>query len=142
MEYKDEEIIKTKWKKSILNEVINYCSSNNFKNKINQFKNQYLNIFEDYIEMKTIEDEEHSLECTEIFHKYQELIEELLEDYVLSTGSTIIEFYSECQSSLNNEFTILFEEHEHKWFVEALLAWLDYDVFFKEMVLAAKYSHK
>lgn len=138
----EEEIIERKWKKSILNEVINYCSSSNFKERIKEFKLKYLNIFEDYIECKTIEDEEQSLECTEVFHKYQELIEELLEDYVLSLNSTIIEFYQECQSSLNNEFTVLFEEHEHKWFVEALLAWLDYDIFFKDMISAVKYSHK
>ena len=141
MEYKIEEIIEKKWKKSILNEVIEYCSSNTFKRQLKQFQRKYYNNFEEYLEISNYKEIEHSLELYEIFKEYQELIEELLEDFIVSNDSTVIDFYKECQSSLNNEFTVLFEEHEHKWFVDALLAWLDYDCFFNEMILAVKASH-
>lgn len=35
-------------------------------------------------------------------------------------------------------FTILFEEHEHKWFVELLLEWMDYNYFVKMMLEATR----
>lgn len=138
----NEEIIKTKWKKSVLEDVINYCTSNEFKIEINKFKKKNIIYFNNYCELKYPEEEEHSLECNEIFQEYQLLIENLLEEYVKNSGSTITDFYYECQSSLNGDFTALFEEHEHKWFVDALLAWLDYNVFFNDMVETARYSHK
>lgn len=138
---REEEVIVTDWRHSLLGEAVIYCSSPEFEDKINDFQKKYRHIFEDYVDCKSSEDEEQNLECTIIFQEYQQLIEELLEDFVISNGSTIVEFYAECRSSLNGDFTALFEEHEHKWFVDALLSWLDYDAFFAEMVKSARRQH-
>jgi hypothetical protein len=34
---------------------------------------------------------------------------------------------------MENKFCALFEEHEHHWFVEMLLDWLDFDHFCESM---------
>jgi hypothetical protein len=133
-----EEIIETNWRRSLLGEAAVYCSSSQFEDQINKFKQKYLHNFEEYIDCKTSEDEEQNLACTVIFQEYQTLVEDLLEDFITSNGSTLRDFTAECRSSLNGDFTILFEEHEHKWFVDALLSWIDYQTFFVEMVKLAR----
>ena len=83
---------------------------------------------------------EHSLEFTSIFNDFQDLVESKLSTFVEKRSSNIRDFYSECRDSLDGKFTVLFEEHEHKWFVDMLLDWLDYAHFHEGMVAAAKLS--
>mmetsp|Transcript_19993 Transcript_19993/g.28724 ORF Transcript_19993/g.28724 Transcript_19993/m.28724 type:complete len:149 (+) Transcript_19993:70-516(+) len=138
----DEETVRTPWRKSILGDAVLYCSSDDFEEEINNFKRNNAHIFAQYAESKHSDDMEHKLECTEAFNEYQNLIESLLEDFTASKGSTVKEFYAECRSSIEGGFTALFEDHEHKWFVDALLSWLDYSHFFEDMVRASRMSHK
>jgi hypothetical protein len=138
MKKRCEEVIETNWRRSLLGEAAIYCSSSQFEYQINKFKQKYAFNFEEYIDCKTSEDDEQSLQCTIIFQEYQTLIEELLEEFITLHDSTLRDFSAECRSSLNNEFTALFEEHEHKWFVEILLSWIDYEIFFLEMVKIAR----
>ena len=137
-----EEVIETTWERSVLGEAAIFCSSNQFQEKIKRFKRRYVSIFEEYLNIKSCEEMEQNLQCTLAFQEYQRLIEDLLEEFVEKNGSTIGEFTAECRSSLNGDFTALFEEHEHLWFVEALLSWMDYQTFFEDMVKSARYAHK
>ena len=34
---------------------------------------------------------------------------------------------------MDGKFTALFEEHEHKWFVDMVMSWSDFDLFIKSM---------
>jgi hypothetical protein len=141
-ERRNEEVIETNWERSLLGEAALFCSSNQFEEKIKKFKRRNSHLFEEYLDTKSCEEIEHNIQCTIAFQEYQTLIEDLLEDFVESNGSSVAEFAAECRSSLNGDFTALFEEHEHLWFVEAMLSWMDYQTFFEEMVKAARYAHK
>jgi hypothetical protein len=137
-----EELIETSWERSVLGEAAIFCSSNQFQEKIDKFKRRYISLFEEYLDTKSCEDIEQNIQCTIAFQEYQTLIEDLLEEFVENHGSTVADFSAECRSSLNGDFTALFEEHEHQWFVEALLSWMDYQTFFEDMVKTARYAHK
>lgn len=64
-----------------------------------------------------------NLNCTE-------LIEE--------EGGTIEAFYEECNEAAAGDFTALFEEHRHAWFVQHLLASMEYKHFYGLMVNEAR----
>jgi hypothetical protein len=137
-----EEIVTTAWGISTLSDCILYCSSPEFEDSIDQFRDKNANVFRRYSESKDPENEEQSLECTEVFQEYQQLVENLLEGFVESRGVTIKQFFAECKSSIDGDFTPLFEEHEHKWFVDMIMSWLEYSYFFNEMVRHAGSSRK
>ena len=129
-----EEEVTTAWGISTLADAIIFCSSETFEESIDEFREEHSGIFQRYARSVDPENEEQSLECTESFQQYQKLIESLLEEFVSNKGVTIREFYAECKSAIDGDFTPLFQDHEHKWFVDIILSWLDYSFFFKEMV--------
>lgn len=133
----EEEYIDTEYI-SILPAVIAYCESDAFEDTLDAFKREYVDRFMDVVDSKASEEECHKIEYTIIHMKYQALIEEILERLAEENGSSVVEFYNECKDALEGRFTPLFEEHEHKWFVEALLSWVDYEAFFKMMTQAAE----
>ena len=53
---------------------------------------------------------------------------------ILVVGCSSADFFAQCKDALNDRYCALFEEHEHHWFVDALLACLDYSHFFSLMV--------
>lgn len=59
-------------------------------------------------------------------------------DFVESEGVTIEEFFRECRGVVEGHFTALFEEHQYAWFVDRLLASLDYKHFYTLMVNEAR----
>ena len=138
----EEEDVPTVWGKSLLSDAIIYCSSSKFEDCIDRFRGANSHVFESYVEAKDPENEEQSLECTEIFQEYQSLVEGLLEDFVAQNGVSMKEFYAECKSAVDGDFTPLFQDHEHKWFVDIILSWLDYSYFFNEMVRFAASSKR
>jgi hypothetical protein len=47
-------------------------------------------------------------------------------------------FNSDCKVALEDEYCALFEEHKHHWFVEALMASMEYQSFYDMMLRAAR----
>lgn len=128
------EVVETGWNRAILGDAVDYCTSSEFTNEINSFRSKYAHKFGSKNEdAKYLSVGEHSLEDTIIFNKYQMLVEGLLQSFVVSKGSTIAEFFAECRGAMENKFCAIFEEHQHHWFVEMLLDWLDFDHFCDSM---------
>lgn len=148
------EVVETDWRKSVLGETADYCSSKQFCGEIEDFKEKYSYMFA--CQESKDADGEHKLEYTEAYNSYQSLVEGLLEDFVKGRDSNIRDFYSECRDALDGKFVALFEEHEHKWyvyitphdmlygnviiayvrtdrFVDILMSWLEYDAFYEMM---------
>lgn len=138
------EIVETDWNRSVLKVAAEYCTSDEFMNEVLLFKDKHCDIFIHSAESGG--DSEHSLEFTDVFNQFQDIIERKLSEFVRENGSTIGDFYSECRDAVDGKFTVLFEEHEHKWFVDLLMDWLDYNHFYESMLTAArlagsKYHH-
>ena len=51
------------------------------------------------------------------------------------------DFYKECRDISDGKFTVLFQEHEYKWFIDLLMEWLDYHEFYESMINHAKLSN-
>ena len=128
------EELETDWNRAVLGDAVEYCTSAEFTSEINRFRSKYASNFgAKNKDAKSLAVGEHSLEDTIIFDKYQKLVESMLQSFVTSKGSTISDFFSECRAAMENKFCALFEEHEHHWFVEMLLDWLDFDHFCDSM---------
>jgi hypothetical protein len=61
--------------------------------------------------------------------------------FVESEGSTTEEFFTECREIFEGQYTALFEDHQYAWFVEHLLACMDYKHFYGLMVNEARRLH-
>ena len=44
----------------------------------------------------------------------------------------------QCKDAIEDNYTALFEEHQHHWFVDALLSSMSYEHFFAMMTKAAR----
>jgi hypothetical protein len=62
-------------------------------------------------------------------------------EFVESEGATIEEFFKECREIHDGQYTALFEEHTYAWFVDHLLACMDYKHFYGLMVNEARRLH-
>ena len=132
------EFVDTDWNKSVLKDAAEYCTSDGFMNEILIFKEIHADIFIESSESKG--DDEHSLIFTDVFNEYQQLIDRKLSAFVEENGITMLDFYAECRDAMDGKFTVLFEEHEDKWFVDLLMDWLDYNHFYEGMVTTARLS--
>ena len=83
---------------------------------------------------KSDEHVEHRLIFTDLHARYLAIFEGVLESFLLDIGCSKAAFFAQCKVALEDQYCALFEEHEHHWFVDALLACLDYDRFFGLMV--------
>ncbi|KAF4128028.1 The ARF-like 2 binding protein BART [Phytophthora infestans] len=77
----------------------------------------------------------------ELHDQYLKLFEEELSEFVESEGATIEEFFKECREIHDGQYTALFEEHSYAWFVDHLLACMDYKHFYGLMVNEARRLH-
>uniref|UniRef100_A0A7S3E369 Cilia- and flagella-associated protein 36 n=1 Tax=Chloropicon laureae TaxID=464258 RepID=A0A7S3E369_9CHLO len=75
------------------------------------------------------ESEEHKLEYTELYQKYQGLFESKLEAFLSSKGHTSEEFMKACQEAAEKGE----EEDENAAFLTFLLALCDYETFVEMM---------
>ncbi|GLD95422.1 hypothetical protein PINS_up004066 [Pythium insidiosum] len=101
--------------KNIIQRAAEFCASPKFER-----------VFDDFARYKDLHD------------KYLELFEAELSDFVESEGSTVDEFFRECRDIAEGNYTALFEEHKYAWFVEHLLACMDYKHFYGLMVNEAR----
>lgn len=63
-------------------------------------------------------------------------------EFVESEGATTEEFFKECRDVYEGNYQALFEESEHAWFVEHLVACMDYKHFYGLMVNEARRLHR
>lgn len=74
-----------------------------------------------------------SHEYMDVFQEYQELIDDLLGEFAMNNQLQTREVYSACRDAVDGKFAALFEENEHKWFVDMLMSWMNFEDFFKKI---------
>jgi len=128
MEYKtrDEEIVD----ESVLDRTIKFVESERFSDSVERFRRENMKHFEDFAESKTAE---YNLQHTIIFEKYQSLLDKLFGEFSSDIGVSSKEIYQNCRDVVDGKFTALFEEHEHKWFVDLVMSWMSFEMFVREM---------
>lgn len=124
---------------TIIEECIDFCDSTEFQSILKDFKLRHCDKFMELAEAKQPDSEEQRLEYTEIFNEYNALIDkELMEEFLKKNGYSGTIFYQQCQDIVDGKFTALFEEHEHQWFIDVIMGWLDYSVFVEQMTDLAR----
>lgn len=81
------------------------------------------------------------LEYDACHKRYLALFEEQIEGFIADEGCSLEEFQRDCEEVRNGKSLTLFEHEDHAWFLEALMASLNYTDFHQKMVNAAK-KHK
>ena len=127
----------------VMAEVIQYCESDRFMNRLATFKRDNCATFARCAESKCPEEEVHDVVYTKLFEEYQGIIEDSIELFLSKRDVSIRNFYSECKDIVDGKFTPLFQDHEHQWFIDVLHTWMDYMTFFNMMVEeAGKFGRK
>ncbi|KAG6973819.1 hypothetical protein JG687_00000664 [Phytophthora cactorum] len=130
---------------TIITRAAEFCSSPKFERVFDNFARDHADAFIDATEAKD-GDVEHKHEYgvaayKELHDQYLKLFEEELSEFVESEGATIEEFFKECREIHDGQYTALFEEHNYAWFVNHLLACMDYKHFYGLMVNEARRLH-
>ena len=107
-----------------------FYESRSFNDVLGAFVRRPAGAFAELAEAKTEEEVEHRIEHTALHREYLSEFEAGLATFLEREGCSGAEFFAQCQDALDDKFVALFEEHEHHWFVDALLAGLDYERFF------------
>lgn len=124
---------------SHLEALIAFCGGDAFQDRLEAFKRRNIALFREVGESKGDEfDQEHPLEFTTAFKEYTALIETGLEGFAHEHGIEPHELYYQARDAVEGQFCALFEEHQHKWFVDLLLEWLEYEPFVKMMTKFAR----
>mmetsp|Transcript_7171 Transcript_7171/g.10767 ORF Transcript_7171/g.10767 Transcript_7171/m.10767 type:complete len:171 (-) Transcript_7171:234-746(-) len=139
----DEEFAGSKEERSrdgLLEAAVKFLESGHYKNSVDDFVESNSHIFAEAAEAKNPEEEEHKLEYSDLHTQYLELVEGLLKDFIEDQHCTIEEFYASCKDALEDKYCAIFEEHEYHWFVDSLLASMEYSKFFDLMLKSAQNS--
>jgi len=86
------------------------------------------------------EDAEHSLHYHDLHAQYLSIFEGQISAFINREDYDVEDFFRECQGAMDDLGCALFEEHEEKWFVEALVSSMEYRKFFEKMVERAESS--
>uniref|UniRef100_K3X8Y9 Cilia- and flagella-associated protein 36 n=1 Tax=Globisporangium ultimum (strain ATCC 200006 / CBS 805.95 / DAOM BR144) TaxID=431595 RepID=K3X8Y9_GLOUD len=123
---------------NIIERAAEHCVTSKFEHIFDNFARENAEVFMDAVEAKG-GDVEHKHEYKELHDRYLRLFEEELSDFIESEGATIEEFFRECRDIMEGNYTALFsDEHQYKWFVEHLVASMDYNQFYALMVNEAR----
>jgi hypothetical protein len=112
-----------------------------YKNALNEWVMEHVDKFEEHIGCD-VDSCEHKIEYQGLHEEYLALFESQITKFVKREDYTAEDFFTECRASLDDYGCALFEEHEEKWFVEALLSATDYFDWFRMMIKAAEGSRK
>ena len=80
----------------------------------------------------------HSMECHDCHQKYLRLFEREIEQFIDEEGADLSAFEKDCEAVIAGKSLTLIDSESHKWFVDALMASLDYGQFHKLMCKAAR----
>ena len=80
---------------------------------------------------------EHKLHFRDLHSEYLTIFEDQITEFIVEEGYTIQDFFKECKEVMDDFGCALFEEHEDKWFVEAVIQAVDYQGWFAMMVETA-----
>ena len=99
---------------SIVEKVQNFCLGANIEEEFEAFVKEFQDTF---TRTEVIEGEEHPMEFYNVYKEYLSRFESKIEAFIVREGFTVHDFYSECQSILENDDIY----GTKRFFVEALL---------------------
>mmetsp|Transcript_50583 Transcript_50583/g.142298 ORF Transcript_50583/g.142298 Transcript_50583/m.142298 type:complete len:171 (+) Transcript_50583:69-581(+) len=135
----EEEVVggEVDWKDRI-EPAIKFFDGKDLNGMLDDFVQEHKHEFEEAAEAKTDEEVEHKLVYTDLHARYLRIFETELDQFLEGEGCSSAEFYAQCKDAIEDNYTALFEEHQHHWFVDALLASMSYEHFFEMMTKAAR----
>ena len=116
----------------LLDHAVHFAKSNQFEDAIEQFRQKHRRLFLEHHEQRENEktgEPEQSHEMYTAFNEYQQLIEDLFDDFVHTHKVSMKEFYDSFHAVVEGHCTALFEEHRNQWFVDMLISWTEYEEF-------------
>uniref|UniRef100_A0A7S1U8T2 Cilia- and flagella-associated protein 36 n=1 Tax=Phaeomonas parva TaxID=124430 RepID=A0A7S1U8T2_9STRA len=127
------------WTETLLEKAVAFYMGRDLKEPLDRFAKDHARAFYDVADLDPdSEAVEHRLEWSELHREYLALFEHHLADFLAENNASEKEFYDECQWARQDMMEPLFSEHRHHWFVDWLLATLEYNHFFKKMQRVAK----
>lgn len=125
----------------MLEAAMQFCCSPEFQQSIESFEMKNTEYFDIISESKCPEEEEQTCEHYFVFQQFQDLIDKLLSNLARDYKTTPIVLFESCRDAYEGRFLPLFQdEHEHKWFVDLLLSWGNYETFLARMVKVSRNS--
>lgn len=104
-----------------------------FKQTLSDWASSHSSDFEEYVGL-SYSDCEHKLHFRSLHTSYLKIFEKNITEFIVEEGYTIQDFFQECKDIMDDFGCALFEEHEDKWFVEAVVKAVDYRGWFEMMV--------
>ena len=122
---------------SVVEACIKWATESNIDAKFDEFARENAEIFAESAESKD-DDPVHKLEYTQCHERFLEMFETQIEGFLEEQGISNETFFTECQQVMNDQFCALFEDHQHKWFVDMLLGMMEYNHFYGLMINEAR----
>ena len=94
---------------NVLSNLIEYIESKEFKSSIELFKSKFADDFVELSESKTPDLIEQSIEFTEIFMKFEKLLDGLFDEFAQKNKVDVQIIYQNCLSAIEGDFIPLFE---------------------------------
>ncbi|GMI04685.1 hypothetical protein TrVE_jg1424 [Triparma verrucosa] len=108
-----------------------------FRQTLTDWAESHSEEFEEYVGLPDLASCEHKLHFRDLHSEYLTIFEDQITEFIVEEGYTIQDFFKECKEVMDDFGCALFEEHEDKWFVEAVIQAVDYQGWFAMMVETA-----
>ncbi len=144
----DGEVVEETWGDAELGRVLKeaadmWLENEGYREALTTWVDSHSEEFEDHVgDLPDLSDCEHKLHYGDLHKQYLELFETQISNFVNREEYSTTAFFEECKAALDGFGVALFDEHEEKWFVEALLSAMDYASWFEMMVNKAAENSK
>ena len=98
----------------------------------NEFASTFENFVKEECAVIDLDSTEYRLEYTEVFNRYRSLFEDLMEQYIESIGSTVLDFYRALKAKSDED-----SETSAAIFGQILVSVTEFDIFMQMMNEAA-----
>ena len=121
----------------LMEALVSYCSSLTFRKALDRFGDANNYLF-DHVSIDHPNSDSHSQaqikgelshEHKGVFDRYQSLINEQFDLFAQANHQPIGGIYRACRDCYEGKYLALFQENEHKWFVDMILSWMEFDGF-------------
>ena len=120
----------------IFDKVQAFCMSSGFENDFEAFAERHIEQFMPVLDMQA--GDEHDLEYHRVYQEYLAEFEGKIADFIASTGSTVQEFHDLSERVMELDADADDFDPSRRFFIEALLATTEYDIFMGLMKEEAK----
>jgi len=109
----------------MLDIVQEFCTSDEFEAQFEKFAKEHADAFESSVDF-SVHSGEHPMEFYEVYKMYLARFEGMIEDFIVKSGYTVLDFQKQCRKILDEEGVF----GRRKFFIERMLAIAEYQNFF------------